>query len=120
MTLIEPARPSVRVRRLAVSVSADGAATVVRLHGEVDVANLPVVVNMLTRVIADHDGPIIVDLADTAFIDAGTVHALTRASHILDDRGRTLTLRSPSRAARRLLALLELSHLVEADETVLP
>ncbi len=67
----------------------------------------------LARVIADNDGAIVVDLAETKFIDTGTARAFARASQFLGHRGRELTLRSPSRIAVRVLTLLGLSDLIE-------
>ena len=115
MTLTEFAQPTVPADALVASVCADGMATVVTLRGEADIFTLPVVVNVLARAIADHDGPIIVDLVYTEFIDTGSVRALARAWQVLNDRGRTLTLRSPSRGAGRVLGLLGLSQLIEPD-----
>lgn len=100
---------------LVASVSADGTAAVVTLRGEADVLTLPVLVDVLARVIGDSDGPVVVDLAHTEFIDTGTVRALARAWQFLNDRGRTLVLRSPSRLTVRVLALLDLIHLIEPD-----
>ena len=110
LTQLAPAPPAAG---LVVSVSSDAVGTVVTLRGEADVFTLPLVVDVLTSAIADHDGPIIVDLTETDFIDVGNVRALARAWRFLDDRGRTLTLRSPSRAATRVLELLGLSPLIE-------
>jgi anti-anti-sigma factor len=115
MTLTEVAQPIVRADALVASVSAEGTAAVVALHGEADLFTLPIVVDVLVRVIADSDGPVIVDLVDTQFIDSGTARALARGWQFLDDRGRTLTLRSPTRGARRVLALLGMSHLIQPD-----
>ena len=115
MTLKEFAQPTVQAATLVASVSADGMATVVTLRGEADLFTLPVVEEVLARVIADHDGPVIVELTHTEFIDSGTVRALARARQVLEDRGRTLIVRSPSRLAVRVLDLLGLSHLIEPD-----
>lgn len=115
MTLIEFAHCTVPAAPLVASVSAEGTATVVTFRGEADLFTLPVVVEALARVIADSDGPVIVDLAHTEFIDTGTVRALARAWQSLNDRGRTLTLRSPSRVAARVLGVLGLSRLIEPD-----
>jgi anti-anti-sigma factor len=113
MTLTEIAQPTVDAAALVASVSADGTAAVITLRGEADVFTLPVVIDALVRVIADSDGPVIVDLAQTEFIDTCTVRALARASLDLDRRGRTLTLRRPSKIALRVLMLLGHSHLIE-------
>lgn len=115
MTLTEIPQHTARADALVASVSADGMTAVVRLRGEADLFTLPVVVDVLARVTADYDGPVVVDLSETAFIDTGTVRALVQAWELLDDRGRTLTLRAPSSGAIRVLGLLGLSHLVEID-----
>jgi anti-anti-sigma factor len=120
MTLSGLAHPALGGHGLAASVSDDGVAAVVTLHGDADFANLAVLVDVLVRVIADHEGPIIVDLADTEFVDSGAVHALERARRFLDDRGRTLTLRSPSRVATQVLGLLDLTHLIETAQGAEP
>lgn len=88
-------------------------AVVVAIVGDADVFNLSFVVDSLSRAITDCDGPVVVDLARTEFIDAGTLRALGRASLFLESLGRTLTVRSPSKLALRVLALLDLDHLVE-------
>ena len=115
MTLTELPQPTVSTAALVASVAADGGATVVRLRGEADLSTLPMVVDVLARAIAESDGPFIVDLADTEFIDTGTARALARAWQFLDDCGRTLTVRSPCRLALRVLTLLDLGHLIEPD-----
>lgn len=113
MTLVEFAQPRLPVAALVTSVSADCASALVALRGEADLFTLPVVIDVLTRVIADTDGPIIVDLAETEFIDTAVVRALGRASEFLGDHGRALVVRSPSRVALLVLGVLGLSHLVE-------
>jgi anti-anti-sigma factor len=113
-TLGQSIRPDVG---LDVSVSAEGSDTVIALRGEADVATLPVVADVLARVIADQRGDVIVDLAETEFIDTATLRALLRAREVLDCDGRQLALLSPSRIADRLLAVFGLSHLATAERT---
>jgi anti-anti-sigma factor len=115
MTLTEVSEPTVNEPALVASVYKDGAATVIALRGEGDLFTLPVVVDVLARVIAASDGPVVVDLAQARFIDVNTLRAVSRASQFLNDHGRTLTLRSPSRMAARILELLDLSRLVETN-----
>lgn len=100
---------------LMASVSTIGSTTIVVLSGEADVSTLPVVVDALARGTAASDGPVVVDLASTAFIDVGTGRAIARAWQALREHDRTLSLRSPSRTAARTLAILGLSHLIEPD-----
>ena len=96
-----------------VSVSHEGASTVVAIHGEADLFTLPGVVEALTRVIADSDGRVIVDLSGADFVDTATVRAIGRAWEFLAQRDRRLTVRSPGRMAVRVLAFLGLPHIVE-------
>ena len=97
---------------LDVLMSAEGAITVVALRGEADVATVPVVVDALARVISDQDGDVVVDLAQTDFMDTAALRAVLRAREELHGGERQLTLRSPSRIAGRLLAVFGLSQLV--------
>ena len=101
-------------------MSAEGAATVIALRGEADLAALPAVVDMFVRVIADHQGAVVVDLAQAEFIDIATARVLGRAGEFLGHRGRQLTPRSPSRLAIRVLAVFGLCHLVEPSQPLGP
>lgn len=113
MAVLEFPQPTRLVPDLVASVSTEAAAAVIALRGEADIATVPVIVDSLARVTANHDGPVVVDLAHLDFIDSATVDALERAWQFLDARGRRLTLRSPSPIAVRVLAIFKLSHLVE-------
>jgi anti-sigma B factor antagonist len=113
MTLTEFAQSPLPADVLVASRATEGDATVVALRGEADLFTLSVISDVLVSVIADHDGPVVVDLAEIAFIDSGSIRVLARAAEFLGDRGRELTLRSPSRIVVRMLTLLGLSHLIE-------
>ena len=97
---------------LEVSVSAEGATTVVALRGEADVATLPALVGAFARLIADGGGDVVVDLAHVEFMDTATIRAVVRARAVLVGDGRQLTVRSPSRIAGRVLAVFGLTQLV--------
>jgi anti-anti-sigma factor len=105
------------VAALAVTVTVEGSSTVVALRGEGELATLPVLVQAMARVIAENRGNVIIDLAETEFLDTASVRIAGRASQYLRDRGRHLTIRSASCQAVMVLAAFELSHLVEADDT---
>ncbi len=66
MALLEVPQPKRLPPDFVASVSTEGAAAVIALRGEADLATVPVVVDTLARVIADHDGPVVVDLAPTS------------------------------------------------------
>lgn len=112
MRLTPPPKSRSALAPLEISVSAEGAATVIALRGEADIATLPQVMAALDLVIDDREGDVIVDMAENEFIDTATLRAVLRAKEVLDGRGRRLTFRSPSRTASRLLAICEVSHLV--------
>lgn len=99
--------------QFSVRVADEGTTTVVSLRGEADVFTLPAVVDALASVFSDHDGPVVVDLAETSFIDLCTMRAVGRAARFLAYRGRALTVRAPSRMALYLLAFLGLSDLIQ-------
>lgn len=111
MTLVDlDSRP---FAAFAALVSTEGTSTVVTLQGEADIFTLPAVVDALERVRFEHEGPVVVDLAKTSFLDVRTMLALGSAAQLLAGRGRTLTVRGPSRMARRLITLLDLADVIQ-------
>ncbi len=113
MTLTALAPSPRPVSTLVVTMTVEGATTVITLRGDADLAGLPILADTLARVVAHHDGPVVVNLSETAFIDTAMVRALGQAGQFLDDRGRELTIRAPSRLAMRMLTLLGASAVVE-------
>ena len=111
MTVAMQLGPTHPVAGLAATVFADGAVTVVALRGEADCATLHVVRDALSEVIAGGNGDIVVDLAQTEFMDTAALRAVLQARESLEGTGRELTLRSPSRSAGRLLGVFGLGHL---------
>lgn len=108
-------RTPIPLAGIEVSVTIEGSAMVVALRGEADIATLPVIADILARSIADHDGDVIIDLAQTDFIDTAALRAILRARETLSGAGRQLTLRSPSRTASRALTIFGLGHLASLD-----
>jgi len=111
-------QPTPALGGLDASLSVEGATTVVFLRGDADIATLPIVVEALACAIADHNGDVIVDLAETEFIDTAGLRAILRAKGVLAGGERRLTLRSPSPIDTLFLEVLGLGHLVTpAQET---
>jgi anti-anti-sigma regulatory factor len=119
MTLTGLAQHTRTTSRLVVSLSVEEDATVIALQGDADLTALPTLVDMIAGVVADHEGPIVVDLAETASIDTACVRAVGLVAVWLADTGRCMTVRSPSRLAVMLLATLGLSGLIESGEELL-
>ena len=67
----------------------------------------------MARVIAVDDTDLVIDLSEVTFMNAATVAVIIRAEAFLRDRSRSLTLRSPSARARRLLGVGGLAELVD-------
>ena len=61
------------------------------------------------------DADVVVDLSGVEFMDASTVGTIVRTRNLLGSRSRSLTLRSPSSCARRVLHACHLAALVEPD-----
>ena len=120
MTLTERTQSTLPTDALVATLASEGGSTVVALRGEADLLTLPVIDDVLARVIAENDGPVVVDLAEVAFIDTGSIRAVARAAASLGHRGRELTVRSPSRLAVRMLTLFELTHLIEPVRATTP
>jgi anti-anti-sigma factor len=112
MTLTRSAPSHGAAPDMEVSFHIEGSSTIVVVRGHADVAAVPDLVDLLAWVSGKFDGPVVVDLAETEFIDAAAVRLLARARQFLGDHGRPLTLRSPSKQAARLLTLVGLSDLV--------
>lgn len=117
MSVVTQVPPPGALTGLAAAVFVNGAATVVAIRGEADYANVDVVRNALAEVIADGPGDIVVDLAQTEFMDVAVLRAILRAREALEATGRHLTLQSPSRSAERLLGIFGLGHLATPPST---
>lgn len=76
---------------------------VVEVRGELDVATAPALAKCLLRLTAD---TVVVDLRHLSFVDCAGVAVILAAARLFGDRS-SLVLRSPTPAASRLLALLD-------------
>ena len=91
-----------------------GDATVIQVRGEIDLATC----ERLRDAIEPHLGPqqtIILDLSAADFMDSSCLGVLMQARGTLTIDGGSLTLRNPSVAARRLLTLAGVEHLLQVD-----
>ena len=100
-------------------VSRDGDRAVVWLDGEQDIATESILADTLATVTSACDANLVVDLSGVTFMSTATIDQLVRARNLLLGLSRNLTLRSPSKSARRLLDLCGLAGLVEPREDVI-
>jgi anti-anti-sigma factor len=82
------------------------------LSGEHDQSTADALAETMTVAIGVAGAGLVVDLSGIAFMGAATLSVLLRAHEALQAEGRTLTLRSPSSCARRLLEVCNLEWLV--------
>lgn len=73
---------------------------VLRLAGELDLSTA----DLLRGAVGDHEGPLVLDLAEVAFIDSSGVRALVDVS-----AGRVVGIHAPSEAVQRMLELTRLA-----------
>jgi anti-anti-sigma factor len=96
---------------------AEAARTVVALRGEADRSTTAILSDALSRMVASRAGDVVIDLGQLEFVDTATVRVIATAHDLLGGQGRTLTVRSPSRLAIRVLDLFGLAELIEGPET---
>lgn len=110
---------------LAVMVTRQGRATIVRCEGDLDLASAPElraalsdVVASLEPVVAGGPAVVVIDLAGVPFLDCTAVGVLVRACEECTDQGRTFVLCGATGIVRRLLTVLDLEHRFEVVPTV--
>lgn len=110
--------PSVTVSLLFGATHEEQAAgsTVVWLHAEHDASNIRELSEAIRRAVYIDGTHVILDLSDVTFMCAATVGVIVEAKSLLDALALTLRLRRPSRYARRIIELCNLSQLFEGDE----
>ena len=111
-----PPDVATRVQESAPHVSRDGERAVVWLDGEHDFATADVLANILAHVISADDAHLIVDLSGVTFMGTATIDELLQARNLLLGLSRKMTVRSPSKCARRLLELCDLGGLIQPSE----
>src|SRR5487761_2372007 len=91
----------------------DAINAVIWLRGEHDISTLPALHSVLLRAIGHDDADLTLDLSEVMFIDAATIGTIIRTREFLRFWSRSLSLRSPSRFARRVLELCDLADLLD-------
>ncbi len=110
MALAELSPETVSHRDLTALPNCDADGSVVWLRGEHDSYTALGLWQTVAQAIAFDDGNVVVDLSGVEFMGASTVGVLVRASDFLQKRSRTLTMRSPSTRALRVLRLCGLAN----------
>ena len=114
MPAVDFAPGSVSRRPPAVFSGCDADHSVVWVRGAQDSSTVVALCMTVARAIALDDADLVIDLSEVTFMDAATVEVMVRAEAFLRDRSRSLTLRSPSSHAWRVLGVAGLAELVDA------
>jgi anti-anti-sigma factor len=113
MPAVEFALGSVSRGPPAVFPGCDADQSVVWVRGDHDASTVVALCMTMARAIAFDDADLVIDLSEVTFMDAATVEAIVRAEAFLRDRSRSVTLRSPSTHAWRVLGGAGLAELVD-------
>ena len=96
--------------RSDIDVEKIGDATVVALGGDADYESSEPLRRVLTRIVSEDDGAVVVDLRDAAFMDSSGIAALLNARRRLTRQGRRMAVIADGPA---IVRPLELAHLSE-------
>ncbi len=83
------------------------------IRGELDLATVPRLQDVLDRVLARRPRRLEIDLSGVTFLSVYAVSVLLATRRHLAARGATLVLRHPTPIARRVLTLTGTDHLIE-------
>jgi anti-anti-sigma factor len=100
-----------RTGELQVVVSSVDADHEVRLLGELDMATAEDLRAELARLTDEGATTVTIDMSDLAFIDSTGLSVLIAAFKGLQERGGTMTLRSPNPSARKVLEITGLARI---------
>jgi anti-anti-sigma factor len=92
--------------------------SVVALEGELDLATGGQLWDELAAIMAEHDAPIVLDLAELTFCDSVGLGVLVRAHNALQDRGQRLVIANPTLMVDRILQVSGLSQAITAAPDV--
>lgn len=99
--------------RGTVDIEFDGDPILLRMWGEHDSSTVGLVSTGLAQAIDATEGDVMIDLSGVSFMDASTIACLARGEVLLQQRDRSLTVRSPSVIQRKLLEICQLAYLIE-------
>ena len=93
----------------------DGNAVVI-VHGEIDLYTAPRLLAALLEACAEHDGRVVVDMADVSFMDSQGVKVLLQAHEACDVDLARLVVRSPQPQTRQVLELTGIATILRLED----
>jgi anti-anti-sigma factor len=103
------------VESLALEHDREGDVPVLRLRGELDRLMVDDVDRIVRELAASTTSSLVLDLRGLEFIDSAGLRSLSRANTLLAASGRTLVVRAPTPAVRRLIELVGLIDILTIE-----
>lgn len=100
---------------LVFDTDTDGDRAVLSIRGELDAYTAPGLEEQIARLIDDDRRIVVLDLADTAFLDSSGLRAILTAQRRLREGEGELRLRAPSEPVTRLLEITGLTDHFTVD-----
>jgi anti-sigma B factor antagonist len=107
-------------RLLSLELTIDGAVTVIKIGGELDMSTVALFNDMVEAIACRRPARVVADMADVTFLCATGLHGLIQAREMIAACGGLLVLRAPSRPTRRLLTLTGTDGLFPLDAEFFP
>jgi stage II sporulation protein AA (anti-sigma F factor antagonist) len=104
---------------IAVTDNGDGTPVVV-VKGEIDLRAAGEFWDAVQRSLAHEPRCLVIDMADTSFMDSSGLNVLLRAYNALGERREALVLRAPSPPVRRVIELAGVDELVTCEPSPPP
>jgi len=90
-------------------------ATTLVLHGELDLATINLLRDLLDDAVATRPRMLVIDLRDVPFVDLLSLSAILAAADAVRDRGGDASVAGASTAVRRVCALLNADDVLAAE-----
>lgn len=91
--------------RLRIEVARDGETTVIRLHGELDLASAPAFNAQFEQARSESPSAVVVDLTELEFMDSTGLRSILMAHEHCDENGRRFAVIPGGRQVARLLEI---------------
>jgi len=88
---------------------------VIVINGELDLATVHVLMELVDRVAVDRPARVVLDMAGVTFFCAAGLNALLQAQQAVTGVGGRLLLRPPSRVTRTVLTITDTAHMFLVD-----
>ena len=95
-----------------VNITQEGAVTVLGLVGDFDLGGLSTF-NEALAAVDPSVAQVVMDLSELTFVDSTGLGCFARSQNELEARGAKLVIRDPSKAARRMIDIVDLGQSIE-------